>query len=160
MLLPLIIWVVLYHPDAYIPALDANECDNKYGENYSNNIALYLRAFGVGIPSSGETLLESAGGGGGAPGQHSRIFYVFAHKFISNLYYLHGIASSSPPPYAFQQWILPTRLHSPKSKELNPLRIYSLNLDLSQAFHTSLFRASLGVVYLKKKSFYYLNSPL
>jgi hypothetical protein len=65
MLLPLIIWVVLYHPDAYIPALDANECDNKYGENYSNNIALYLRAFGVGIPSSGETLLESAGGGGG-----------------------------------------------------------------------------------------------
>jgi hypothetical protein len=62
MLLPLIIWVVLYYPDAYIPALDANKYNDKYSENYNNNNAAYLRAFGVGIPSSGETLLAPAGG--------------------------------------------------------------------------------------------------
>jgi hypothetical protein len=43
-----------------------------------------------------------------------------------------------PSNYALMQWtILPAHLRSPRGKKLNPLRIYSLNLDQSQAFLTS-----------------------
>jgi hypothetical protein len=48
------------------------------------------------IPSSSETLLARQGG---LHRQHRIILCAFAYKFISNLHYLNGTASSSPPLY-------------------------------------------------------------